>query len=291
MKALPPFYPVTATPYRHDEGYFEAAPCPALRPWVRCFWGGLARRRAEKLVIPDACMDLLLTQDEHGAFLDRRFCAISNSPFLSHSQPGALTFAVRFYPWAAAAFAQEALDGTKNGSFPIGQHFGALAKELCSLVGREADFDARKRQAETILLAHLRPERLPASLLTAMDNILLHRGAVQASQLARDVYLSQRQLERLFQRHVGASPKALCSMVRYQCLWREALSLPRLNVQDAVVRYGYVDQAHLLNDFRAFHSMPLREALQLARKDVAFLQANAGEACYAEGINTGEACL
>lgn len=81
-------------------------------------------------------------------------------------------------------------------------------------------------------------------------------------------HISPRQLERLFAQHIGVSPKGFASLVRYQSLWREAVFSSHFDVLDAVERYGYVDQAHLLNSFKQFHSLSLRDALAKARQNV-----------------------
>ena len=41
---------------------------------------------------------------------------------------------------------------------------------------------------------------------------------------------------------------------------------PRFNALDAVDKYGFTDQAHLLSDFRKRHLMSPKEALEFARK-------------------------
>lgn len=99
--------------------------------------------------------------------------------------------------------------------------------------------------------------------------MLCRRGSID--QLSRSLHISTRQLERLFQSRIGLPPKALACLIRYQLLWRDALQ-PGFDVQDAVFRYGYTDQAHLLRDFKRFHTMTIPQALAYARKDVGFLQ-------------------
>lgn len=53
----------------------------------------------------------------------------------------------------------------------------------------------------------------------------------------------------------------------------------RWDVQDAVARFGFADQAHLLRSFKKYHGMTPAAALALARaaEPVAFLQADEGE--------------
>ena len=42
--------------------------------------------------------------------------------------------------------------------------------------------------------------------------------------------------------------------------------------QDAVLKYGFTDEAHLLREFKRYHGMGLRKARALALADVAKLQ-------------------
>ena len=78
--------------------------------------------------------------------------------------------------------------------------------------------------------------------------------------------LSPRQLERRFDAAMGLSPKALAGLMRYQLLWQDMALNPRFNALDAVARFGYADQAHLLHDFHHRHGMSPREAIEFARK-------------------------
>ncbi|MDE6727531.1 MAG: helix-turn-helix domain-containing protein, partial [Oscillospiraceae bacterium] len=65
---------------------------------------------------------------------------------------------------------------------------------------------------------------------------------------------------------MGISPKCFSGLVRYQMLWREMALCGDFNVLDAVEKYGYTDQAHLLNDFRKRHLMNPKQALEYAKK-------------------------
>lgn len=63
---------------------------------------------------------------------------------------------------------------------------------------------------------------------------------------------------------MGVSPKAFSSLVRYQMLWQDMLR-PDFNVTDAVEKFGYSDQPHLLNDFRRRHLMNPGQAVEYAK--------------------------
>ncbi len=49
--------------------------------------------------------------------------------------------------------------------------------------------------------------------------------------------------------------RTLAGLIRYQCLWRSLLTDPRWDVQDAVARFGFADQAHLLRSFKKYHGL------------------------------------
>lgn len=262
------YVPLTALPLGRAR-YEERLPAPALRPYVRCFWRSLPGDLRSSLVIPDTCMDLLFQAGKPPVF-----CALDDRAYPSQNS-GHIEFAVRFYPWAVSLFTGESLAGSLNQSFDARWHLSALSYALSRMLRQTEGFDERCRLAESILDAHMRPERVSADFLNALYIVLRAEGRPRAAELARDIHLSSRQLERLFAAHTGASPKKLCGLVRYQCLWRAALG-PRFDVQDAVARFGYTDQSHLLRHFKACHSITLTQALALARQDVAFLQSKPG---------------
>ena len=266
------YRPLTASPFRNSALYRELLPCPALRPWVRCFWG-TDRHRPEigTLVTPDTCMDLILEIPQDGAPVTGCFCGINDRAFVTPGSAGAQssTFAVRFYPWAAALFADAPLTDSKNLICPAQQLFPRLYRALAPRMQACTTLAGRAGEAEQILLSSLQPDRSGETVLQASWEMLCRRGSID--QLSRSLHISTRQLERLFQSRIGLPPKALACLIRYQLLWRDALQ-PGFDVQDAVFRYGYTDQAHLLRDFKRFHTMTIPQALAYARKDVGFLQ-------------------
>lgn len=271
------YQPLTAMPFGRADGYDEAPPCPALRPWVRCYWGTFSGQTTpcdSTLVIPDTCFDLIFTLHSASGKVSARFCPMLSAPF--HAEPrssdDSSVFAIRFYPWSAAAFAQSDLRHTLNGSFDASQHFPLLTAAISQMLRETLDSHERMRQANDLLQLLARPDRCDPTFMNALCALLNSEGRLRVGQLAQSVYVSPRQLERLFSHAIGISPKALATQIRYQLVWRDAVASPGFHVLDAVTRYGYTDQSHLLHQFRAFHSLSLSQALAYARQHVAFLQ-------------------
>lgn len=79
------------------------------------------------------------------------------------------------------------------------------------------------------------------------NRIVREQGAVRIEALSREAGLSRRQLERLFLLQVGAGPKALASLARFDSVARRLSS--RASWADLAHEAGYADQSHLVRDF------------------------------------------
>lgn len=92
------------------------------------------------------------------------------------------------------------------------------------------------------------------------------------ANLAKESFVSTRQLERLFHEYIGITPKKLSNLIRYQFLWKDILCDKDFDVLSAVYKYGYTDQSHLLREFKRYHSMDIHKAIEMAFKDVGNIQ-------------------
>lgn len=263
------YRPITAEPFTD----FKIEPCPALKPYVRCFWstdrpgtGG----DPEKLIIPDTCMDIIFYADSRTNRVNSIFCALDDRSYRiwAGSEAAVISvFGIRFYAWAAALFAEDTLNGSRNGKYPAEAFFSKIKGELEPMIAAEHTILGRKAAAERVLLGMLKNLRDPnadSSLLNAVYCMLDSGGSAKISDICGYVGASERKLERLFGDVMGVSPKTFSSLVRYQLLWQDMLR--GVNVLDAMDKYGYTDQSHLLNDFKRRHLMYPKEAVELAKR-------------------------
>lgn len=267
------FRPLTASPFRKDDTYTELAPCEALRPYIRCFWGTRRpvweepSRREGGLVTPDACMDILFDLDHTRGTLSNVFCGIDDQAFLAREiSAGRLvsTFAIRFYAWAAPLFSDESMAQVQNGFFDAHRFFPVLTRQMEAMLPCACSLEERIQFAQSYLLQALQTRREKPAVMNAIYHILQKEGRAAPSDAAAYACVSPRQLERLFQELVGVPPKKLARLARYQQVWRAVLFERDFNVQDAVHRFGFTDQSHLLRDFKRFHSLSPTQARQLA---------------------------
>jgi len=70
--------------------------------------------------------------------------------------------------------------------------------------------------------------------------------------LARECGLSEKRLGKLFQHHVGMTPKRYARLLRFRSLIGRAHALTEVDWSRLAVDGGYCDQAHLGHEFRRF---------------------------------------
>ena len=276
------YRPLTAAPLSWDDTHREYEPCKALKPYIRCFWGSsrpyteTGTPHAPDVVIPDTCMDIIFSVNFTENRLENSFCGINDTSFCATDRKTALcdvsTFAIRFYAWSAVLFSEESMQNVKNGFFDAGMYFPNIKKEIEPFLFEITSMEERIPLVECILLRHLHLERKNRIVTDCLAEMLRNKGRLPVDKLAGEVHVSRRQIERVFKENIGITPKTLSSLFRYQYVWKDVLYNKDFCIQDAVSRFGYTDQAHLLKEFKKYHSATPREAVKRARCTAHFMK-------------------
>lgn len=269
------YNPITAMPFRNNSTYTEIIPCQSLRPYIKCFWGTkkpVTKAKndviTDELIIPDTCMDIIFNINYSENKINSNFIGINTEAFMTVPQNDkeetTSVFAIRFYAWTAVFFSDESMTGVKNSVFDAAQHYSKIKSALQPLLFDINTINERVKIAEKILLDLLNAKRIHHHLETALFCIFRNKGNIKTTALSDEVFISSRQLERIFNEYLGVSPKQLTSLVRYQNIWNDILFNKHFNVADAVHLYGYTDQSHLLHDFKRYHTLLPGEAKHYA---------------------------
>lgn len=256
------YKPATAQPFLNTYTYSEYPPCDELKPFIACFWGSqgpvstVDEVDEAMVVIPDTCMDIIFDINHINGAVESRFCGINDMPFTA----GALArpalhsrFGIRFYFWAVHLFAGHSMRESTNGSFELELHFSEWRDYFENRLLVADTLIERKQMAEQYILSKLDTGNSNHHLLNATYRILQSKGTQSIKDICSYTSTSQRQLERYFLDKVGITIKKVSNLVRYQNLWNDILYSNCVNVQDAVEKYGYTDQSHLINEFRKYH--------------------------------------
>lgn len=110
------------------------------------------------------------------------------------------------------------------------------------------DLKERIDHVETFLLKKVVNIEINDNLFNTIEQMLAAPGRTAVKEICAYSCVSQRQMERLVLQHVGLPLKRIFNLVRYQNVWHDMVSSNAFDIQDAVYRYGYTDQAHTDNE-------------------------------------------
>lgn len=89
-----------------------------------------------------------------------------------------------------------------------------------------------------------------------VDNIIikmdLHTSGDAVSKWASACHLSVRQLERIFLKEVGLTPKTFYRLCRFEKMIRSKIEQPSVKWSALACEFGYADQMHLIKEFKQF---------------------------------------
>lgn len=266
------FTTITANPVNKGN-YVEIEPCSQLKPYIRCFWGSEYDEKVcytnednfiNNLIIPDICMDIIITADESKIYGD--FCGINDNSYLFKQEDQRnFCFGIRFYAWSVVLFSNESMSNVLNTFTKLDEYFSGFSKELKDEIFYATNIYERKKIAEKYLLKKLNLNRQNSDIMNSVYYIIKHYGNASVNDLSDYCFLSKRQLERKFNENTGVSPKQMINLIRYQLLWQECLK-PDFNIMNSVEKFGYYDQSHLLKKFRKYHGISLTKARNLILK-------------------------
>ena len=85
----------------------------------------------------------------------------------------------------------------------------------------------------------------------AVNTIHYHKGQISVEDLAQNLKISTRHLERKFDERIGLSPKQLCQIFCFKNIFYLLTQFPQ-DWASIALECGYYDQAHLIRDFKRY---------------------------------------
>jgi hypothetical protein len=238
-------HPIDPSEQREVAMYREFSPTEGLNGSVECFWTTTSLDRPLR-VLPDGCMDILLRRTSQTEPFRAEVVGTMTTAIVVDSQPGAEHVGVRFAPGEAFRLLAVPAHEVRDDVVPLEVAWGAMARELEAKVSDAGGTRARLSAIESVLTCRLRSAATPADF-RVRKTIAAVRS--EASGLwGSDI--GSRQLRRLFETHVGISPKAFARVLRMQ----RAVSMIHRNAPKwaaVAVDCGYFDQSHLVREFHA----------------------------------------
>jgi AraC-like DNA-binding protein len=129
---------------------------------------------------------------------------------------------------------------------------GSRATELEErVIAGGASSGAMQRMAD-VLSERLRSERGDAVIDRAVRRLRRQGGKTRIDDVAGDINVSTRRLERHFLEHVGVTAKTFSRLLRFDRAVRAIAARGATSWSQFALAHGYSDQAHFINEFREF---------------------------------------
>jgi AraC-like DNA-binding protein len=247
-------------------GFQLIPPRPDLRPYVRAYW--LMRRDQSLLGYHEEYMHALgnfglvfnlgddvrlngqpITQQ---VFLDGTNSQSRKMGFTGHIHLLGIQFQIgSTYPFFGIPLAEmvdqisvvEVLG--KNRMMPLYdrvQSAASLSQQIAVL--------------EDWLVARLAVGREPNMLVwDSLRVIRSYGGILSIQQLAEWLFISQRQLDRLYQTQVGLSPKHYARLLRVDAARHALKGVQTASLTDLGLQFGFSDQSHFIREFKSIIGM------------------------------------
>ena len=224
---------------------------PDLHEVVECFWLGRWDLPAEAphttRLLGDPCIHFCFERSHSAGWVEQRLVGVWTRTWERRLEGKGVVRAAKLRPGAAAAFGLDAAR-SRNRQLPLAQVPGGESPDP-ALFSEDDDeaFEAVARLLRERRVASPDTPRAQEAVEAAREDPSLLRVAQLASQLG----LSERALQRLFATHVGASPKFVIRRHRLQEAARRLEVGEVRSLADLAYELGYADQAHLARDFKA----------------------------------------
>lgn len=244
--------------------YQTYSPSTELADFVKCYWTLTAPASEERQrIVPDGCMEMIFhCGDLYRQFLPDGSSVIQPSAFVfgQITQPLEIApmgntniFAVRFHPNGFIPFATISIKQMENKTTDLSTLFGDSGRDVCEMVMKDIDTSQRISIIESFLLAQLQLQETTDRIAAlSVQTLLALNGQLSVDELADQVQINRRQLERKFATVIGMSPKQLAKIMRLQATLKMMEERRFDSLTELAYENGYFDQAHFIKDFKEF---------------------------------------
>ena len=241
-------------------------PCRLLEPYVSAIWdyddlfGG---ENSALSILPDTATylcflyaDLLTTEHKDRIYTTRSGLAGFQSFRSDLGGSGKICgVSVRLTPWGLNVFCQGIVRDCAERRVDCRDVFPKYAiEEMEDSLSMKHTAGERVQCVEHFLLTRLNRHHEDSVIQQACKVLDRTNGSCSIARLARSLGLTERTLQRRFQRHIGVTPKRYACIVRLRSAVLQRKDLP--SWADVAHATGYYDQSHMINDFQEFYGMP-----------------------------------
>ena len=238
-------------PVRHS-ALREWEPSPNVLRAVASIWrrdsqpGGTSV--ADRVIVPDNCADIVVALDERLQPCSSFVVGPMTVPLSLAQDPPARYAGIRFRSgWISRILGIDAAD-VRDATVALSDVLPRARGVLDAVFGKSNGSGVMRQLAAVAegLDGGKRPDN---RVLAAMERIELSGGQISIAGLAVELGVTRQHLARLFDKHVGVTPKFAARVARIRRVLATGSRMRPRSWSEVALRAGFADQAHLANDF------------------------------------------
>lgn len=235
--------------------YKEFLPDPSLSGYICCYWELKSTTHLPKPflynVVADGCIDFFFDLVNTGENYVMGF----SSEHTQFSLEGKFSYAgVRFFPGAFPIFYHIKASELTNKCYYISDIAPHVSQGLEGLLNNNRESLKPALDRYFLKMAFSNSLNIDLRFLESLEIILKSEGALKI-QNDIDTCISKRQLRRLFDFYIGASPKEFNKIVRFQKFLNRSATRNCLRKGKLYYDLGYYDQSHFIKDFKTLYGV------------------------------------
>ncbi|MFA1544469.1 DUF6597 domain-containing transcriptional factor [Actinomadura monticuli] len=236
-------------------------PAPELAPFVEHFWvlrwdlrGRPPHRQA---VLTRPSVHMTFTSYLTSGATRARIVGVVRDDFIEEIRDEGRVVGAAFRPGGFRPFTDAPVSALTGRFADVDEVFGAAGRALAAEIFAAASAeDAVGRLADFLVGAAPEPDPSAERAAAVVARIAARPGLVRVDELAADVGLGARSLQRLFHEYVGIGPKWVIRRFRMREAAERAASGGAVDWAGLAAELGYADQAHFTRDFTAAVGTP-----------------------------------
>ena len=243
-------------------------PRPPLSAYVEMIWAwdNYAPSHPKERILPGGMMEITisLTDVPFRVYSDDAASApqsvvgamaagARSTPFIIETREPMSLLSVWFKPGGALPFFGTTGSEIHNLHLPLSDMWGCEGDTLVCRLREASSTQARFHLLETVLTKRLcRAKQRHRAVDYALQLFRAAPESLKIAQVVDEIALSPTRFIQVFREDVGLTPKQFCRVQRFQQVTKHIAAHPTVDWADVALTFGYYDQSHFINEFRAF---------------------------------------
>ena len=234
----------------------EYSPDSRLTPWIRKYWTAtefMNGKVAPQVFPGDSYSDLVFAIDKaKGIVTTYIHGMVTKATEIDRSSESMMMFGIGFKPAAITTFTRISASEFTNREVELTLLQTLFNRSYYETLPELQSIETMIAYTDYYLTKLLPRLHVPDKQMTHAVHLLqLSKGQMSIADLAAEVCLGSRQLERKFNVNIGVTPKVLARELRFNYAQKYLIGNPHKSLLEIAETCGYYDYTHFTDEFKA----------------------------------------